>query len=170
MRHLILFGLLTALPLTAHAQTCNLFIKADVPDSRYQTTANGIALDKKTGLIWKRCAEGQIWNVDSCTGLSARYTWSEALQRAENTLFAGKNDWRLPNQKELHSLVESRCVDPALNSTVFPNTPSEVFWSSSPVNYLDGGFTSWIVYFGSGYDSRVSRGASNAVRLVRSGQ
>ena len=170
MRHaicLLSFTLLTLSTATL-AQTCNPAISADAPDSRYQTATNGTVLDKQTGLVWKRCAEGQSWQDGQCKRSPAAFSWLNALAIAEAATFAGKTDWRLPNQKELQSLVEHRCVAPAINLTVFPNAGSGWFWSSSPnAGYRYG---AWLVDFNHGYNPGDDKVGSYAVRLVRAGQ
>ncbi len=161
------FCLLIHAPLSV-AQGCNPNMNADAPDSRYTVNANGTVVDKKTALTWMRCALGQAWNNNSCTGSAQPYNWQNALQAAGITVFSGKSDWRLPNIKELQSLVESRCYDPAINLTAFPNATSDSFWSSSPVandsNYAR------LVYFSFGYGSWYFKDNGSYVRLVRSGQ
>ncbi len=150
------------------AQTCKPNIAPDAPNNRYRLSAEGTAFDKQTGLVWMRCALGQTWAGNTCTGTVREYTWQGALQAAESTVFAGRSDWRLPNQKELQSLVEWRCAAPAINLTAFPNTPSYRHWSSSPVAYNN--YYAWFVYFYYGYGSWDYKNGNYAVRLVRSGQ
>ena len=150
------------------AQSCNGAITAEAPDSRYTLSASGTALDKKTGLTWMRCNLGQVWDGVTCTGTAQPYTWQTALQIAQSTVFAEQSDWRLPNQKELQSLVENRCYAPAINLTAFPNGASGWAWSSSPS--ASSSSYAWVVGFGNGYDSYGNKGSSNAVRLVRGGQ
>jgi hypothetical protein len=60
--------------------------------------------------MWMRCALGQNWNGATCTGSGQAYTWQAALQAAEGSSFAGYSDWRLPDIKELSSIVEQACV------------------------------------------------------------
>jgi hypothetical protein len=74
----------------------------------------------------------------------------------------------LPNQKELNSIVEQRNWDPAINATVFPNTPITYFWLASPFA-PDAGYA-WYVNFFDGYDGVSIKGNLYAVRLVRGGQ
>jgi len=159
------------------AQSCNPNIIADAPDSRYRMHVNGTVLDKKTALTWMRCALGQTWHNGECTGSAQRYQWRLALVAAKRTVFAGKKDWRLPNIKELQSLAEYRCYDPAINLTAFPNTTSSrKYWSSSPfVFYGNGtwGGGAWGVsfYYGNGdVGTKYDKYYGNYVRLVRSGQ
>jgi len=151
------------------AQTCQPHIRATAPDSRYTVdAAQGTVLDTKTGLMWKRCAEGQS-GTDCSTGTVATYTWGQALSRAAGSAYAGYTDWRLPNIKELRSLVEEKCYHPAINLTVFPNaTFLNKHWSSSSnASYSD---LAWFVHFNSGNSYNDYRDYRSAVRLVRGGQ
>jgi hypothetical protein len=150
------------------AQVCNPNIIANAPDSRYTLNTNGTVLDKKTNLTWMRCTLGQTWSNNTCTGSAQGYSWQGALQIADSTAFAGFSDWRLPNQKELQSLVENRCYDPAINLTAFPATPSSWAWSSSP--YAGSSDGAWVVCFSNGYGSNDGKYYGYFVRLVRGGQ
>ena len=139
-------------------------------DSRYTLHNDGTATDTVTGLMWKVCSEGQAWDSSpACTGSATFLTWEAALAQP-STLnssggFAGHSDWRLPNSKELSSLVALNCSNPAINAVIFPATPSNVFWSSSP-NANVSNFA-WAVYFFNGYDYSINRILSVNVRLVR---
>ena len=162
--------LLFLVPALGHTQTCNNSIIETTPTAQFMDNTDGTVTDTKTGLIWKRCSEGQQWNGSSCANSPSNYNWKDALLQAEKSRFGDHSDWRLPNIKELHSIVETRCYDPAINLAVFPNTSaSSIVWSSSPVAYAN---SAWMVYFNSGYGDHGwdYEGNSLQVRLVRSGQ
>jgi hypothetical protein len=169
-RIVIYLGLSAALA-SAHAlaQTCNSNIRPTTPTSQFVIdAAKGTVLDKKTGLMWKRCAEGQS-GANCATGIYSSYTWKSALTRAVDSTHASYQDWHLPNSKELESLVEEKCSNPAINTTAFPNAPSAWYWSSSP-DASDPN-NAWYVGFTSGYsDHDLRTGTGYAVRLVRNGQ
>lgn len=114
------------------------------------------------------CALGQNWDGAGCTGNAQITTWAGALQAAESAGFAGHSDWRLPDIKELGSIVDLACYDPAINATVFPNTPSNWFWSASP--YAGSVSSAWYVHFFNGHDGFGSLTGYPRVRLVRGGQ
>ena len=120
--------------------------------------------DQKTGLIWRRCAEGMQVSGGTCTGTALSYTHEAALQHAA----AVASPWRLPNIKELSSIVDKSRSNPAIDATAFPATPASFFWSSSP--YVGNPANAWVVDFYDGYVNGISRGGSNYVRLVRAGQ
>ena len=125
----------------------------------------------KTGLTWKRCSEGQVLSGGTCTGTATAMTWSAALASAATAnagYFDGYNDWRLANQKELESIVETCGFNPAINQTVFPATPASLFWSAS--TYVPSPTFAWLVNFTIGYDSANLKSNVNYVRLVRGGQ
>ena len=71
--------------------------------SRFHDNGDGTITDNIHGLIWKKCSEGQHGN--KCQGESVRLTWKKAMEYAKNHSFANSNEWRLPNIKELSSLV-----------------------------------------------------------------
>ncbi|MDO8948353.1 MAG: DUF1566 domain-containing protein [Desulfocapsaceae bacterium] len=170
--HFLILFLFVFIPFrSAQAQTCNANMPASTPDSQLTDNGDGTITDSKTGLMWKKCMEGVSGsNCDS--GAAGSFTWQTALQRPAivNTGigFAGQTDWRLPNIKELRSIVEEKCVDPSINLTRFPNTPSSVVWSGSP--YAGHSDYAWVVYFNSGNSYINIRSYNNQVRLVRGGQ
>lgn len=85
------------------------------------------------------------------------------------TAVCGYRDWRIPTVKELEGIADLGRVNPAIDPTYFPNTPSSNVWSGSP--YALNSSYAWGVHFGSGYAYGVNgRGIVNSVRLVRGGQ
>jgi len=147
---------------------CQNNIPASNPDSIYQGHADGTVTDTRTGLMWKRCSEGQSWTGTTCAGSASAHTWNQALALAEASTFAGLGDWRLADIKALTSLVEECRHSPAINNTVFPNTPSSGFWSGSP-NANDSS-RAWVVFFLNGGVISNGRSFTNRARLVRGGQ
>ena len=163
---------LLAMSYAVQAQTCKPeSIPASTPNSQLQDNGDGTITDTKTGLIWKRCLEGQSGS-DCASGSAEAFTWQQALQRAQTVNssggFAGFSDWRLPTIKELSSLVEHQCVDPAINLTRFPNASNHWLWSSSAV--AGSADDAWSVSFYNGYSYWGNKGSDNQLRLVRSGQ
>ena len=151
----------------AQAVSCQSNIPASNPDSVYTAHGNGTVTDARTGLMWKQCTEG-LSGAACQTGSAQTFTWADALARAEASTFAGYTDWRLPNVKELSSLVEDCRTSPAINTNRFPNTPSLGFWSGSP--RAKDSNRAWFVRFGYGGAGSSVRSSVHRVRLVRGGQ
>jgi hypothetical protein len=130
--------------------------------SHLQDNNDGTITDSKTDLMWKKCSEGQSWNADAnnCDGVPMSLSWSQALQQsstinmstAEQNLGLGYTDWRLPNIKELYSIVEHKCYYPSINEAVFSSSPTEgegrysLYWSST--QQQNSGSNALIVNFG----------------------
>ncbi|MFT5164077.1 MAG: hypothetical protein ACI9FJ_002677 [Alteromonadaceae bacterium] len=149
------------------AQTCYDTLTETTATTNFTIVANGLTQDNSTGLMWTRCSFGQRWDAanSTCTGAPASITWQDALQQSESIAEGGHSDWRLPNIKELATLVEKRCVDPAINLTVFPATSAENYWTGTTVN--DENTWAWGMAFYNGRNNAKEKLLDLHVRFVR---
>jgi len=166
--------LLTALagtPAVHAASNCPANNALSTPTSDFTLNGDGTVNHLKTGLMWKQCVEGLSGaNCDAGGAMvvATALSWDAALTSTA-TPFAGYSDWRLPNQKELSTIVETGCENPSVNETAFPNTPSpRFFWSST--TYASDPSQAWVVYFSDGYSNAYAKTIPLYVRLVRNGQ
>jgi Protein of unknown function (DUF1566) len=113
-----------------------------------------VVLDQTTGLFWQRQAA------------TADMTWSNALQHCEEIEIDGKSDWRLPSAKELLSLVDDTRSGPAIDQSIFPETQSRPYWSSTPS--LTSASEAILVDFTTGAAQSRSITDSRRARCVRS--
>ena len=136
--------------------------------AEFHDNDDGTVIDTATGLIWQKCSMGQTWDdSNGCSGSVAIYTWQAAQLACRHSSWAGYDNWRLPEQNELQSIVDGGRYDPAIDQTFFPNTLSSCYWSSSLYSYIDN--YAWLINFYNGDDSYVSRISNNFyVRAVRS--
>ena len=65
----------------------------DWPNPRFTDHGNGTVTDNLTGLMWEKSPD------------SILKTWTDALSYANTLILGGYSDWRLPNMKELRSLI-----------------------------------------------------------------
>ncbi len=110
--------------------------------NQFADNGDGTITDNATGLMWAQ--------DDSGAGM----TWEEALawvQQKNAETYLGYNDWRLPNVKELQSIVDytrspdtsqSAAIDPLFNATVITNEAGQTdyafYWSSTThANWTD---------------------------------
>jgi hypothetical protein len=100
---------------------------------RFTDNGNGTMTDTLTGLIWLKNA--------NCWGA---LTWSQALTYAHGlvngqcSLTDGSvaGDWRLPNVKEMASLIDYDYYRPAMHQwQSFNNVQSSYYWSSTTYDY-----------------------------------
>ena len=116
--------------------------------------ADEVVTDSLTGLMWQR------------TWATAK-TWQQALDYCDTLTYGGHEDWRLPNPFELQSIVDDGRYGPSIDTTVFPGTPSDGFWSSS--SYAGNATNAWSVYFNDGYVDGDAKTNAGGVRCVRGG-
>ncbi len=124
---------------------------------------NGTATNNKTGLIWQRCAVGQTWNGSNCDGKAATYTQADAAKLTSNV--GGQTDWRLPSLRELQTIVDYTKSNPSTNLVIFPDAPSNEFWTTTPTAGRADNFWSVNFYFSSSFFN--SKTNTFSARLVR---
>jgi hypothetical protein len=119
-------------------------------ENTYIDNGDGTITDTSTGLMWM--AEDAGYTMD----------WKTALSYAENLDFAGYTDWKLPDVKELQSLVDYTGVYPTLNQEYFTTTdltdenPGYYYWSSTSAYFSTqnpGYGYAWYVAFGYSLDN-----------------
>ena len=148
----------------------------------YVDNGNGTVTDLNTGLVWEKLSDdGTVHDKDNL------YTWADAFTAHVATLngmsFAGHSDWRLPNVRELQSIVNYQNVNPAVSSasafntncapgcpaTTCSCTASGDYWSST--SSVSDPWNAWYVRFSYGRVDAFGRsdGKSGAayVRAVR---
>lgn len=163
--------LLFITPQFAHSGTCNATYPATTPDQRFNLIKDSsnqtirAVEDTQTQLIWARCLTG-LSGSDCSTGTAKKLSWQNALKTANRSTLLGWHDWRLPNIKELQTLIEEKCYNPAINMTIFPNTPSHLVWSSTP-SLKEDQKHAWGINFihGEPFDPFIH--SSQSIRLVR---
>jgi len=126
---------------------CNTTIPGHY-EGRYIDNGNGTITDRMTRLTWMKCELDMVWDPiqnicktqDAVPGEPLRKSrnWQDTLQATQNLNalgFASATDWRLPNIKELASILELNCLTTsanlAINLDIFPSANSKL-WSSTP--------------------------------------
>jgi len=145
------------------------------PSPRFTDNGDGTVTDNLTGLIWLKNA--------NCFG---QKNWAAAVWDCYVLLADGQcgltdgsiaGDWRIPNVRELHSLIHYGVYGPALCNTAgsgkwtegdpFTGVQPDFYWSSSTY----AGYTNyaWFVDVCTGYVSHDGKASSYYVWPVRGG-
>ena len=152
----------------------------------YTDNGDGTITDNNTGLTWeKKSDDGGLHDKDSAFPWSGNgsqdtvWDWLDDVNAEGGTGFAGYNDWRMPNLKELQSLVHFERSSP-MTSTAFHNncgagatvltgscTLVEVYWTSTTRAQYPT--KAWSVSFTDGTLPTQDKTLALRVRAVRGG-
>jgi hypothetical protein len=145
----------------------------------YSDNGNGTINDANTGLVWEKLSDdGTIHDRDNT------YTWANAFSVKIAALnagagFAGHKDWRVPNKKELESIINAQVHSPAVSAvfhtgcapaaTVLTGscTRPSYYWASS--SYVYDPTRAWRVGFDFGAVGAGFKADALYVRAVRGG-
>ncbi|QKG79873.1 Lcl C-terminal domain-containing protein [Tenuifilum thalassicum] len=127
-------------------------------ENQFVNNDDGTITDMATGLMWTKVDFGPL-------------DWPSALKLADTSTYAGYSDWRLPNVKELHSIVDytrspsatdedkiGPSINPLFSCTQIINEAGEVdypyYWSSTSAKMHAGEpmYYAWYVAFGRAID------------------
>jgi hypothetical protein len=155
----------------------------DVPDDgtlqsgatlRYKLLENGTVKDRNTGLIWEVKCSGcgglhEVGNTYPWFGDGSTDTiwdWLDAVNAEGGTGYAGHNDWRIPNVRELQSIVDYGRYGPPIDP-IFGPTGTCGYWSSTTLVFPPSSV--WFVAFDLGSVNSFFYGYPLCVRAVRGG-
>lgn len=105
---------------------------SDYGVNKFADNKDGTVTDSATGLMWQQADNGK------------GVLWAEGLKICQDLSLGGHNDWRMPNAKELGSIVDytrspmttdSPAIDPVFQSTSITNEAGSkdwpFYWSST---------------------------------------
>jgi hypothetical protein len=129
---------------TSYADYDDGYYEKGLPTSgaHYTNNGDGTITDNATGLEWVA--------DPTAAGVGGTYSWADAITACEGLTYAGHSDWRLPNVKELQSIVDFSRVGPAIDTTYFTSESEEsyAYWSST--TYASSTDNAWYVDFYAG--------------------
>ncbi len=124
-------------------------------ENSFVDNGDGTVADESTSLMWAQGDDG------------VELDWKDALAYANDSQLGGYSDWRLPNVKELQSIVDystspsatdagsvGAAIDDVFTSTEMTNEAGEsdygYYWTSTSASFTRGEPTSyaWYVAFG----------------------
>lgn len=151
----------------------SLFSSGFTTASDLEDNGDGTVTDFETGLIWQ---QGESSESDIAGGAST-VEWENAILYCEDLELAGYTDWRLPNHKELRSLVDYERYNPTLDTTFFPTAGAYNYWTSTTCKTYDNdGYevtaNAWAVNFQTGQVDGSYKSISGVIpraRCVRGG-
>jgi len=128
--------------ITSYASGDDAVYNSSATQPSYTDNGDGTITDNRTGLMWVK--DG---NSAGCNN-GSYLIWADALTFCENLSYVGYTDWRLPNRNELQSIVDYGKKNPSINTTYFPNTKSNFYWTST--TYAGNTSYTWVVIFSYG--------------------
>jgi hypothetical protein len=139
------------------------------PTPRFTLNGDGTVTDNLTGLVWLQDADcfGEVTWINAPAEVASLNSGS--VTTCTNYTAGTFDDWRVPNVRELASLIDYGGNDPALpTGHPFVSVQYDYYWTSS-TDAKNTGYA-WSMSFEYGTASTVFKAAFNYVWPVRGGQ
>jgi hypothetical protein len=147
---------------------------------RFTDNQDSTVTDNLTNLMWLQDANCIVSQYHAFAA-DGKVSWQQALDFVagmnDDTYArcnAGHNDWRLPNVKELYSLVDlSNAIPPLPTNHLFSHVETSLYWTSSTSAFcqdgIDANACAWVVSFNCGRVWRPAKTKLYCVWPVRGG-
>jgi hypothetical protein len=130
-------------------------------NGRFIDNQDSTVTDTCTGLMWQK--DTADYHADGQPNEQDYVFWSLSLDYCDNLSFAGYSDWRLPNVRELESLVDYGRSQPSIDPIFTAlNAP---YWTST--TYAGNPATAWTVDARTGVAAAAPKDKAHFVRAVR---
>ena len=158
--NLLAWFILLPLSTSLSGQTIYDHVDNDWPNSRYIVHGDGTLTDTGTSLMWRQCVGDGVYDaaIKTCSGGLSSVSWHGAIDITNSYSDGTYSDWRLPNIKELESIMAYNRSAPTVNSDIFIDIDSfynisgiSKYWSSTPRSHTSSGdFYSLVAQFSDG--------------------
>lgn len=119
------------------------YVTGEIVSPSFTDNGDDTITDASTGLTWTKYLLGG-------DGLTPPDTmnWNDAIDQTLSLSFAGYDDWRLPNAKELQSIIIFGNAGLGIDTNFFPQIPANTkLWSSTTVSLSTP--DAWVAYLDS---------------------
>ena len=142
---LIVFGFI--------ATGCSGKIKENAIE-KFKDSGDGTVTDIATGLIWQKS--------------DAKGNWEAAVTYCEELDYANSQDWRLPSEEELRTIVDLTKSNVMIDSIAFPDAKPSLYWSTT--TFESNPHNAMVVDFSIGDVYSEEKAFKNYMRCVRQGK
>lgn len=135
--------------------TCLMLLSVTTWSAGFNDNGNDTITDFATGLMWQQ----------SDAHNNSTRTHDQAIAYCNDLSLTGNGNWRVPEVKELSTIVDYRRFSPSIESAYFPETISEFYWSAS--SYANDNSLAWLINFNGGLVTTDNKTNAYYVRCVR---
>ena len=131
-------------------QTCFVVFQ-DRPDqlSGFSVNDNGLANKAGSPLYWSRCPAGMSFSEpNNCSGIPLLLSFDQAIEYARDISEKSGQHIRLPSRGELDDITEKSCINPSLNTNIFPAASTDNFWTFEQHSFRDNLACTFYTYQG----------------------
>jgi hypothetical protein len=129
----------------------------------FTNNGDNTVTDNTTSLMWQQTDDTTTYNWFEATGTEDTEYNPSVIDVCGSLILGGYNDWRLPERRELESIVHYDRASPAIDTSYFSGSYLD-YWSATESS---GGTSAWKVYFENGMVGSFYKINSYFVRCVR---
>jgi len=117
--------------------------------SGFSLSENGLANKAGSPLYWSRCPAGMRFSdPNTCSGIPLLLSFDQAINYAQDISEKTDQKIRLPLVDELDDITENSCINPSLNTNVFPAASTDNYWTSEQHSFRDNLACTFYTYQG----------------------